>query len=128
LTAVAEHLSARDIEVRFRAVKAIDAVHMTLREGEILGLIGPNGAGKTTLLNVLSGFLRPTSGAVTLSDRDITAWAPAAIARAGVVRTFQGVRLFPGLTVFENVGVEGAELGSAPDQVSRELGHATRRA
>jgi branched-chain amino acid transport system ATP-binding protein len=84
-------------------VKAVDGVDLTLRSGEILGLIGPNGAGKTTLVNALSGFQRVTAGSVALGDVDITTWPAPEIARAGLVRTFQDVRLFPGLTSFENV-------------------------
>ena len=86
-------------------MRAVDGVDLTLGSEEILGLIGPNGAGKTTLVNVLSGFQRVTSGVVALDGRDITTWPAPAIARAGLVRTFQDVRLFPGLTSFENVEV-----------------------
>jgi branched-chain amino acid transport system ATP-binding protein len=84
-------------------VKAVDGVELALRPAQILGLIGPNGAGKTTLVNVLSGFQRATAGSVVLNGEDITTWGAAEIARAGLVRTFQDVRLFPGLTAFENV-------------------------
>ena len=106
-------LEARDIRVHIRGVKAVDGVDLTLRRGEILGLIGPNGAGKTTLVNVLSGFQRATSGAVELDGRDITAWAAAEIAGAGLVRTFQDIRLFPGLTAFENVEVAAVSAGAS---------------
>jgi ABC-type branched-subunit amino acid transport system ATPase component len=105
----AELLEARGVRVHFGGVKALDGVDLTVRQGEILGLIGPNGAGKTTLVNVLSGFQRPTAGAVRLLGMDITAWPPDALARRGVVRTFQAIRLFPALTVFENV--EAAAVG-----------------
>jgi len=106
--AVVEALAVR---VDFQGVTALGGVDLTVHEGEILGLIGPNGAGKTTLVNVLSGFERPTSGTVALNGRDITAWPPDAIARAGLVRTFQGARLFAGLTVFENVEVAAVSAG-----------------
>jgi len=98
-----EVIEARDIRVYLRGVRAVDGVDLTLPRGEILGLIGPNGAGKTTLVNVLSGFQRATSGVVVVDGRDVTAWAPSEIARAGVVRTFQDGHLFRGLSVFENV-------------------------
>jgi ABC-type branched-subunit amino acid transport system ATPase component len=98
-------LEARDVRVHIRGVKAVDGVDLILRAGEILGLIGPNGAGKTTLVNVLAGFQRVTTGVVVLAGRDIATWAPSQIACAGVVRTFQDVRLFPGLTAVENVEV-----------------------
>jgi ABC-type branched-subunit amino acid transport system ATPase component len=109
----AESLEARDIRVHIRGVKAVDGVDLSLRRGEILGLIGPNGAGKTTLLNVLSGFQRPTTGVIELNREDITAWAPSEIARAGLVRTFQDVRLFPRLTIFENVEAAAVSTGAS---------------
>jgi ABC-type branched-subunit amino acid transport system ATPase component len=96
-------LEAHDVRVHIRGVKAVDGVDLALRRGQILGLIGPNGAGKTTLVNVLAGFQRATAGRVVLDGEDITTWEPSEIARAGLVRTFQDVRLFAGLTVFENV-------------------------
>jgi branched-chain amino acid transport system ATP-binding protein len=108
-----ESLEARDVRVHIRGVKALDGVDLTMRHGEILGLIGPNGAGKTTLVNVLSGFQRATTGAVLLHGRDITAWAPSEVAGAGLVRTFQDVRLFPGLTSFENVEVAAVSAGAS---------------
>jgi len=96
-------LEARRIRVHFGGVKALDGVDVTVRHGEILGLIGPNGAGKTTLINVFSGFQRPTAGTVELQGADVTSLTPDELARRGLVRTFQGIRLFPTLTVFENV-------------------------
>jgi branched-chain amino acid transport system ATP-binding protein len=96
-------LVADAIGVRFAGLRAIDGVSVALARGEILGLVGPNGAGKTTLVNVLSGFQRPHSGAVTLAGMPVTHRDSAWLARSGVVRTFQAVRLFRGLTVGENV-------------------------
>ena len=116
VTRARESLEARDVRVHIRGVKAVDGVDLTLRRGEILGLIGPNGAGKTTLVNVLSGFQRPTAGRVVLDGEDITTWAPAEIARAGLVRTFQDVRLFPALTVFENVEAGAVSTGASRRQ------------
>ena len=89
----------------------MDGVDLTLRRGQILGLIGPNGAGKTTLVNALAGFQRATTGRVLLAGEDITTWEPSEIARAGLVRTFQDVRLFTGLTVFENVEAAAVSTG-----------------
>lgn len=100
-------LAARDVRVHFEGVKAIDGVTFTIDRGEIVGLIGPNGAGKTTLVNVISGFQPPDHGRVELDDEPITGWSPARRARAGIARTFQGARLFEGLSVRENV-VAGA--------------------
>jgi branched-chain amino acid transport system ATP-binding protein len=82
-----------------------------MRKGEILGLIGPNGAGKTTFVNVLSGFHKPDSGSVFLSDTPITGWFPERRARAGLTRTFQAVRLFKELSVLDNVQVGALALG-----------------
>src|SRR6266545_3776609 len=79
--------------------------------GELLGLIGPNGAGKTTLVNALSGFQKPTAGNVRMNGTDVTGWSPYRLARRGLTRTFQSVRLFPGLTVLENVELGGVGVG-----------------
>jgi branched-chain amino acid transport system ATP-binding protein len=106
-------LAAEDVTVRFGGLTAIDGVSVALAPGEVLGLIGPNGAGKTTLVNILSGFQRPQGGSVRLGTRDITRLAASGYARAGIVRTFQAVRLFKGLTVAENVeaGFVGRGIG-----------------
>jgi branched-chain amino acid transport system ATP-binding protein len=96
-------LSAQSVTVRFGAVQAISDVSLRLDRGEILGLIGPNGAGKTTLVNVLSGFQAPSEGKVFLDDIERTALRADQVARSGVVRTFQAVRLFRAITVSENV-------------------------
>jgi ABC-type branched-subunit amino acid transport system ATPase component len=98
-------LVASGVTVRFGGLVATENVTLKLRRDHVLGLIGPNGAGKTTLVNVLSGFQRPSSGRLTLGDRDITGASSARFARLGVVRTFQAVRLFKGLSVAENIEV-----------------------
>jgi branched-chain amino acid transport system ATP-binding protein len=113
-------LKGTDVHVYFEGVKAVNGVDFLLSRGETLGLIGPNGAGKTTLVNVLSGFQRPKAGTVLLNGTDVTAWLPDQIARAGVVRTFQGVRSFESLTVFENVHV-AALAGRLRSRGAREL-------
>lgn len=108
-------LLAKEIAVHFSGVKAVDDVSFTLESGEILGLVGPNGAGKTTMVNVLSGFQFPTQGAVTLEGVAVTGRKAAWMARNGVVRTFQAVRLFRGLSVSENIeaAVTGLGVGRA---------------
>lgn len=98
-------LHANAVTVRFGGLTAVNDVTLQLAQGEVLGLIGPNGAGKTTLVNVLSGFQRPAAGSVAVGDADCTRLARHDFAGAGVVRTFQAVRLFKGLTVSENVEV-----------------------
>jgi branched-chain amino acid transport system ATP-binding protein len=104
-------LKATDISVRFAGLSAIDRVSVALGQGEILGLVGPNGAGKTTMVNVLSGFQRPASGAVDIFDQPAGGRPADWFSRNGVVRTFQAVRLFRGMTVSENVEVGFAAAG-----------------
>jgi len=87
----------------FGGIVAVDGVDLSLRRGMVTGLVGPNGAGKTTLFNLLTGFIPPDAGSVRLNGRDITGLTPDAIARLGMVRSFQDVRLFLRLTVLENV-------------------------
>lgn len=87
----------------FRGVQALRAYNLTLMAGELLGVIGPNGAGKTTLFNLLTGIVAPTSGIIYFEGRDITRWRPDQIARSGIARTFQKVRLFPALSALENL-------------------------
>ncbi len=88
---------------------------LQLEQGEILGLIGPNGSGKTTLINVVSGLLPATSGRVIANGVVVSGRRPHEVARAGIARTFQSVRLFRGLTVRENVEV--AALGAGAGRV-----------
>jgi ABC-type branched-subunit amino acid transport system ATPase component/ABC-type branched-subunit amino acid transport system permease subunit len=98
-------LEAHDIRVSYGAIHAVDGVSLELRQGEILGLVGPNGAGKTTLFDVLSGQVRPASGAVLLHGQDVTALRPEQRALLGLGRTFQQARLFDSLTVRETLEV-----------------------
>jgi branched-chain amino acid transport system ATP-binding protein len=103
-------LEATAVAVAFGGLKALEDVSLRLGRSEIVGLIGPNGSGKTTCLNALSGFVSIDAGRVVIDGRDATRWRPARRLRGGVARTFQGVRLFPALTIRENVEVAG--LGS----------------
>jgi branched-chain amino acid transport system ATP-binding protein len=105
-------LEACGVSVQFEGLIALNDVHLALKPRQILGLIGPNGAGKTTLVNVFSGLQKPSSGEVRISGHNIVGWPVHAVARSGVARTFQGVRLFRNLTVWENVaaGAVGAGL------------------
>ena len=107
--AAEERLEVRDVAVQFEGLAAVDGVSLALGRHEILGLIGPNGAGKTTIVNVLTGFQKPTHGTIVVDGVDATGWAPHRLGRAGVVRTFQAVRLFRDLPVIENL--EAAAVG-----------------
>ncbi|MFI7614788.1 ABC transporter ATP-binding protein [Nonomuraea terrae] len=87
----------------FGGVRAVDGVTVELRDGLINGLIGPNGSGKTTFFNIVTGMIRADTGRVLYRDRDITRHAPHRVAHAGIGRTFQLCRVFPRLTVLENM-------------------------
>ena len=112
-------LVASGVTVRFGGLVATDNVTIRLRQDHVLGLIGPNGAGKTTLVNVLSGFQRPSAGRLSLGGQDITGAARARFARLGIVRTFQAVRLFKGLSVSENVEVGFVNRGIGRSEARR---------
>jgi len=105
-------LDVIDVSVSFGAVKALDRVTLTVRDGAFVGLIGPNGAGKTTFFNVISGFAATHSGRVRLAGRRIDTWSPAQRARAGLARTFQNIGLDKQATVADNLQVarEGGRL------------------
>lgn len=96
-------LSLEAVSKRFGGLKALDHVSLDVYEGEILALIGPNGAGKTTLFNVITGHYRPDEGKIIFDGRLINGLKPHIIAQLGIGRTFQNLRLFPSLTVLENV-------------------------
>ena len=98
-------LSIRNITRRFSGLTAIDDVSFDVEEGQVVGLIGPNGAGKTTMINVITGITPPTSGDVLLRGNSLVGLRPDAIARRGIGRTFQHIRLFNELSVVENVMV-----------------------
>ena len=100
-------LETSKVSVHFDGLRALESVDLALAEDNILGLVGPNGAGKTTLVNVMSGFQKPSQGELILNGRSITAMSPDQLARQGVARTFQSVRLFRRLSVLENVVVSG---------------------
>jgi branched-chain amino acid transport system ATP-binding protein len=89
----------------FGGVTALDTVSFSIAKGDITGVIGPNGAGKTTLFNIISGIYRQTSGTVMLEGKDISGFPPERLARLAMVRTFQNIELFGGMTVRENVMV-----------------------
>src|SRR6476620_935664 len=98
-------LETRELTKEFKGFVAVDKVNLRVKRGTIHALIGPNGAGKTTCFNLLTKFLTPTSGRIVFDGTDITAEKPAAIARRGVVRSFQISAVFAHLTVLENVRI-----------------------
>jgi branched-chain amino acid transport system ATP-binding protein len=98
-------LEIKALSKRFGGIAALTDVDLLVDTGEILGLIGPNGSGKSTLFNVITGFLRPTSGSVTWLDEDITNAKPHQLAHRGLVRTFQERMAFDGLSVQENLEI-----------------------
>ncbi|WP_069300572.1 branched-chain amino acid ABC transporter ATP-binding protein/permease [Neptunicoccus sediminis] len=96
-------LQGQNLTMRFGGLVAVKDVSITVHSGEIVGLIGPNGSGKTTLLNMLSGVLAPSEGKVLRGDTDLTQAKPYEVANHGIARTFQNIRLFDTLTVYQNV-------------------------
>ena len=96
-------LSAEKCTIRFGGLVAVNELNMQVKRGEIYGLIGPNGAGKTTIFNLLTGVYEPTSGDIHFEGKRINGLRPYQISRLGVSRTFQNIRLFPGMSVLENV-------------------------
>ncbi|MEU1480924.1 ABC transporter ATP-binding protein [Streptomyces sp. NPDC001668] len=98
-----ELLALEQVEVAFGGVRAVDGIDLVIGSEEIVSVIGPNGAGKTSLFNSVTGFYRPTGGRIRVAGRDVTRARPSAIAALGVCRTFQNLRLFPTLSVLDNV-------------------------
>ncbi|RAH99356.1 ABC transporter ATP-binding protein [Acuticoccus sediminis] len=111
---------------RFGGLTAVDSVSTHVGEGELVGLIGPNGAGKTTLFNLISGFTPLSSGEVRFRGTRLNGLKPNRIARLGIGRTFQNLRVFPNMTVFDNVSV-GA-FGTHPQSAFAALRRGGRRA
>jgi ABC-type branched-subunit amino acid transport system ATPase component len=103
----AKVLSVDEVSKHFGGLVAVNKISFDIAENEVLGLIGPNGSGKTTMINLISGALRPSSGEIRLYGEDISQASASQIARKGVARTFQIVRMLPGLTVLENVAAGG---------------------
>jgi branched-chain amino acid transport system ATP-binding protein len=118
-------LTSDVLTVAFGGLVAVNAVSLHVRSGEVFGLIGPNGAGKTTMFNAMTGFTMPTSGRILFADQDITALPSWKRARMGLARTFQNLRLFPEMTVFQTVLI-GRQAGREAGPVAQLLG--TRRA
>jgi neutral amino acid transport system ATP-binding protein len=114
-------LRAEQVSKAFGGVQALTECTVTARGGEITGLIGPNGSGKTTLFNIMTGYDRPDSGEVFLGEKRITAAPAHRIFSYGVGRTFQLTRIFPRLTVLENMLVPAQHGGSSRGSAGRRL-------
>lgn len=96
-------LEIEDLSKNFKGLRAVNNYRLDLREGEILGIIGPNGAGKSTLFNLITGYIPPSSGKIRFLGQDISNNPPDRIAKLGIGRTFQSVRLFSSMTLMDNV-------------------------
>jgi branched-chain amino acid transport system ATP-binding protein len=107
VTVSAPALAVEHVTVKFGGNRALGAVDLDARAGEVTGLIGPNGAGKTTFFNVVTGLLRPSEGRVRIDGRDVSRLDPHHRARLGVARTFQRLELFTDLSVRDNLRVAG---------------------
>jgi ABC-type branched-subunit amino acid transport system ATPase component len=96
-------LSIRGLGVRFGGLTAVSNLTMEVPEGRIVSLVGPNGAGKTTVFNLITGIVRPSSGSVVLGGRELLRMPAHGITKAGIARTYQNIRVFPQITVRENI-------------------------
>ncbi len=96
-------LELESVTMQFGGLKCVSDLSLTINEGELIGLIGPNGAGKTTVFNLITGVYRPTAGRVIFSGRAVNGLRPYRITSRGIARTFQNIRLFGSLSVFDNV-------------------------
>lgn len=117
----------QNVGMRFGGLKALDDVSFDVERGAVVGLIGPNGSGKTTLMNLISGVLKPTSGAVYFGDRRIADVPTYDVCKLGIARTFQIVKPFANLTVLENVAV-GSMYGRNGSRRSAKAAFATAEA
>jgi ABC-type branched-subunit amino acid transport system ATPase component len=122
------HLQLEGLSVRFGGVEALSGLDLQLEMGQALGLMGANGCGKTTLFNAITGIVRASAGRILFCGCDIGAAPAHAIARRGIARTFQTVRLFPALTVADNVArVDAAGTADAAESALERVGLAARR-
>jgi ABC-type branched-subunit amino acid transport system ATPase component len=113
-------LEAVDVSKRFGGVHALRGVSLRLPQRAVIGLIGPNGSGKTTLLNCISGTFAPTSGTIRVGGDAVAGMPTNRVARLGIVRTFQNIRLFRNLTARQNVEISALAAGRVPRRRSRD--------
>src|ERR1700722_13017284 len=96
-------LELNKVTIRFGGLTAVSAFDLSIGREELVGLIGPNGAGKTTVFNLITGVYQPTDGGISFDGKSLVGSKPHEITAHGIARTFQNIRLFPSLTVFDNV-------------------------
>jgi ABC-type branched-subunit amino acid transport system ATPase component len=128
-------LKLSNVSKEFGGLKALKEVSTDISEGEIISLIGPNGAGKTTLFNCITGTMPPTSGSIIFDGRELVGLQPHDVAKLGITRTFQQIRLFDGMSVLDNVMVGYDSKGSTgifaalmrPPKVKQEEDEARQR-
>jgi branched-chain amino acid transport system ATP-binding protein len=118
-------ITATGVGWKVGGAQILHDVSLTVGAGELVGIIGPNGAGKSSLVNILSGVTRPSSGRITLQDKDVTRSSATARARMGLARSFQTSALFDGLTAGENVRLAVQAAGPAPFSPFRAAGSAS---
>ena len=121
-----EILQVNNLTKSFKGLAAVSELHFGIAQGEVLGLMGPNGAGKTTVINLITGFLKPDSGAIIWHNENIIGLKPHKIVRRGIARTFQQARVFPNMSIFDNLIVSlnksnRMELFSATDPKQKVL-------
>ena len=112
-------LEAVSIVKSFGAIQVLEDVSVTVNKGEIVGLLGPNGAGKTTLVTIIAGYESQNSGTVSMDSRSLDGLTPEARTHAGLARTFQSGRLFPELSVAENIVLGGIGVGESTKKANR---------
>lgn len=119
-------LETRNLSIRFGAVVAVDNISVKIHEGEVVGLIGTNGAGKTTFINMVTGYLKPTSGSIALGGVVLAGTNPRKMVAEGVARSFQVPQLFPEMTVLEHIVLALALAGQREEGLLGELNTADR--
>src|ERR1700691_4180772 len=97
------HLQLEKVSIRFGGLTAVSELHLQIGAHELVGLIGPNGAGKTTVFNLITGVYQPTAGKISFGEKSTAKLQPNKLAKLGIARTFQNIRLFASMSVFDNV-------------------------
>jgi branched-chain amino acid transport system ATP-binding protein len=108
-------LRVEDLTIRFGGLVAVNALSFAVAPGELIGIIGPNGAGKTTAFNAIAGAIKPSSGSIRIGDKNVGGLPPERVARLGIARTFQTVRLFHAMSVRENIALAAVAVSESMD-------------